>query len=69
MDNRAQFHLFKRYDLSRDKLRAAVQSDPAVRAEAEAECQALQYFRPGQKGFGRSTVAAEYLAILKEALS
>lgn len=61
---RAQFHLFKRYNRDMKMLRLAIQSDPAVRVEAEAELAAVSGI-PRE----RSVVAAEYADILREALS
>jgi hypothetical protein len=63
MADRAQFHLYKRYNLDKMKLREAVQSDPAVREEAEAELAAVDGIDQS-----RSSVAHMYREILKSAL-
>jgi hypothetical protein len=63
MAGRAQFHLFRRYGLDPAKLREAVQSDPAVREEAEAELAAVEGIDQS-----RSSVAHMYREILKSAL-
>jgi hypothetical protein len=64
MAGRAQFHLFRRYGLAPAKLREAVQSDPAVREEAEAELAAVDGIDQS-----RSSVAHMYREILREALA
>jgi hypothetical protein len=64
MAGRAQFHLFRRYGLDPAKLREAVQSDPAVREEAEAELAAVEGIDQS-----RSSVAHMYREILREALA
>jgi hypothetical protein len=64
MAGRAQFHLFRRYGLDPVKLREAVQSDPAVREEAEAELAAVEGIDQN-----RSSVAHMYREILREALA
>lgn len=60
---RARYYLLKHHGLSREKLRAAVRSDPKVRAEAEQELAlAAQIDRD------RDIVSAEYADMLREVL-
>lgn len=60
----AKFDLLIRHQLSPEKLRAAVQADPAVKAEAEAEIAALKGVHPD-----RCVATKEYVEALKGALA
>jgi len=64
MTGRPQYHLLRRYERSPDKLRAAVQADPAVRAEVEAEVSLCQLI-PDE----RCHMTRDYKKTLEEALS
>lgn len=60
---RPRYHLLKAYGLSEARLRAAVESDPAVRADAEAEVAAAALMHED-----RCHMARDYAAALKRAL-
>ena len=57
------YHLLRRYERSPEKLRAAVQADPAIRAEIEAEINLCRLI-PDE----RCHMTRDYRKILEEAL-
>ncbi len=61
---RPRLHLLKAYGLSEARLRAAVQADPAVRADAEAEVAACALIHDD-----RCHMARDYAQALKRALA
>jgi hypothetical protein len=64
-----KFDLYRRHGLSIANLRAAIQSDPKLRAEAEAEYAAVEPFAEGNHLDGRCVMSKEYAAILRQALA
>ncbi len=68
-EQRPKFDLYRRHGLSFEKLRAAAQQDPALRAEAEAEYAAVEPFAEGNILDGRCVMSREYAQILKQALA
>ncbi len=60
---RPRYHLLKAYGLSFERLREAIQSDPEVRADAEAEVAAGAQIRED-----RSHMTRDYVATLRRAL-
>ncbi len=68
-ERRPRFDLYKRHGLSLERLREAVQSDPDLRAEAEAELAAVMPFIEGNQHDGRCVVSKEYGEILRKVLA
>lgn len=65
----AKRDLFQRHGFSMEKLRAAVQRDPTIRAEATEELAAVEPFAEGGLHEGRCVISKEYAEVLREALA
>ena len=68
MSERRHINVYRRHGLSLERLRAAIQADPAIRAETEVELKAVEPFAEGGIHYGRCVVSKEYAAILRKAL-
>ncbi len=64
MPDAPRYHLLKTYNLSPERLRAAIISDPAVRADAEAEVAACAQIHED-----RCHVTRDYAAALRRVLA
>ncbi len=61
---RPHYHLLKAYDLSFERLREAIQVDPEVRADAEAEVASVAGMHED-----RSHMTRDYISALRRALA